>query len=58
MAHSIPIPMRVMPKAMAALGEVFVTIRWERPAKVMDVTDAVIQAAPAARAEKPSTCCM
>ena len=57
-AQSIPAPMRVMPTAITALGEVFVTIRWERPAKAREVTDAVIQAAPVARAEKPSTCCM
>jgi hypothetical protein len=43
---------------MTALGEVLVTIFWERPAKAKEVTDAAIQAAPVARAEKPSTCCM
>ena len=50
--------MRAMPKAMTALGEVRVTIFWDRPAKAREVTDAVIQAAPVARAENPSTCCM
>ena len=57
-AHSIPAPMSAMPKAMTILGEVLVTIRWDRPAQAREVTDAVIQAAPVARAEKPSTCCM
>ena len=57
-AHSIPAPMRVMPTAMTALAEVRGTSFWERPPKASEVTDAVIQAAPVARAEKPSTCCM
>jgi len=50
--------MSAMPKAMTSLGEVLVTSRWDRPAQASEVTDAIIQAAPVARAEKPSTCCM
>ena len=59
-AHSIPAPMSAMPKVMTSFGEVLVTSRWERPVRASDseVTDAVIQAAPVARAEKRSTCCM
>ena len=54
--HSIPAPMRAMPKAMTALGEVRVTIFWGRPAKAREVTDAVVQAAPVVpgRAARPA----
>src|ERR1700744_2241211 len=57
-AHRIPAPIRVMPMAMTALGEVRVTNFWERLAQAREVTDAVIQAAPVASAENPRTCCM
>ena len=57
-AHKIPPPMSAMPKAMTSLAEVLVTSIWERPAKATEVTDAVSQARPVLRAEKPSTCCM
>ena len=35
-AHSIPAPMRAIPKAMTALAEVRVTIFWERPANARE----------------------
>ena len=54
-AHSVPAPMSAMPIAMTSLGEVLVTSRWDRPAQASDVTNAVIQAAPVARAEKPTS---
>ncbi len=57
-AHKIPPPMSAMPKAMTILAEVFVTNIWERPAKATEVTEAISQARPVFRAEKPSTCCM
>jgi hypothetical protein len=57
-AHSMPAPMSAMPAAMTSLGEVLVTSRWDRFAQASEVTDAVIQAAPVARAENLSTCCM
>src|SRR6202050_5570470 len=57
-AHRIPVPIRAMPTAMTARGEVLVTIFWERPEQARDVTEAVIQAAPVASAENLSTCCM
>ena len=50
--------MRVIPNAMTAWGEVLVTSFCESPAQAREVTDAVIQAAPVASAEKPRTCCM
>lgn len=52
-AHSIPVPIRVMPAAMAALGEVLVTSFWDRPAQASEVTEAVIQAAPVATDMQP-----
>src|SRR5450755_476114 len=52
-AHSIPAPMRAIPKAMTALAEVRVTIFWERPANAREVTDAVIQAPPGRQSGKP-----
>jgi hypothetical protein len=57
-AHSVPAPMSVMPTIMTSRGEVRVTSRWDRPAQASEVTEAVIHAAPVARAENPSTCCM
>ena len=47
-----------MPMTMTNRGEVLVTSRWDRPAQASEVTEATIQAAPVASAEKPSTCCM
>ena len=57
-AHRIPAPMSVMPKAMTILAEVLVTNFCERPAKATEVTEAANQATPVLRAEKPRTCCM
>src|ERR1700753_3230252 len=57
-AQRIPAPIRVMPAAMTALGDVRVTIFWDRLAKAREVTDAIIQAAPVASAENQRTRCM
>ena len=52
-AHRIPAPIRAIPTAMTALGEVRVTSFWERPAKASEVTDAVIQASPGRQRGEP-----